>query len=905
MAEPPHRPLGLREESFASSRGSARTRTSSPNSSAEAFSTATGKDSGFLETSMPGGSSSSGDLVFDFAPDLDGGFLNQETAFSVLGPASGVEPTLYHSGGHSSSLAHPFLTFASPLPPLSAGGGQNMQSIDIFPPPLPPPPIPSSRSQQPPSSGSSARKPSSQPSSSESRDAGKSVDGVEQPKPKRKRFSAGPRSCTFCIKRKLRCVPAREDAGGYGKICSSCADRGLPCSFVSPQEALEVLGTTPNVDAPKGKGRAKSHRSFTDSRRSQQIDAATATAIAPRNSSQTPAPPPASTPAVSVGRLLTEYDDLPPLPPEEVRNMLFMSSFREMQSSIAIFHAQTLMREPPPPFLSLAMEALGGHYLGMGQPAEVCYQRARRDVVRLLASMDDDVAVPGSQGMDSVPGGKLVAVIQAFVVLLAYSVSTCKITPYSPEFRWFAMAVAAARQLRMFREDWRIRDPIARESRRRLWWYLFMIDAKGSAMSDMESMFPEEESANLLMMGSEPAWCLNLPLKTEDAVYFHEILTALDSPPMSPHNIAGTHHTDPQFLAPSTPPQSASLLPLHPTIPTHGTPTPHPSLRFFWPREVAAQLLLRRGATVSRRLWPCPFDIPSPAAMMMGGQPFIPSANLPPAPIPDLHHPLLGRYAAAVDTWLASFHAYHEIGTLTASSPGPNRAGEFSQLWCRAGAILAFSPKWAVELLFFEPPPMPPDAQRPPGLEAMPQPPRPPTQLDPVVLAWAASPHAAVCRHHLGGMIEFWSAALRYHHQLDDEGFQFPTEETFSVAAAAAPFAPLPADTAEQGSSTCPAPRVDTRLMGASAPLFDRHFKILAFLQWDLLLLAKYVTVLEAAARVGAGTWEVGAGWFRLVQQCAEMMAVYSKGFEMAWGGLMVARRNLLEGGRRGRGEGV
>ncbi|KAJ3118246.1 hypothetical protein HDU96_002979 [Phlyctochytrium bullatum] len=903
MAEPPQRLRLIGEEAFefpsARGPGPARAETTSPQSSVEVFPVSADSDSAFLEISMPRRSTSTGDLVLDSllsAPELDGVFLDQEKAIQAFGSAASVEAALYPSASHP---PHPFLTFA-PAPPLSAEGGQKLKLIEVFPTPLPPP-APTSPSQQLLAAPSSAPNPSSQ-TSSESGGAHHSVDGVAQPQTKRKRSSAGPRSCTFCIKRKLRCVPAREDAGGYGKICSSCADRGLPCSFVSPEEALKVLAT-PSTDATKGKRRAKPHRSFTDSRRSQQIDAAAATVIAPRNTSQTPGLAPSQTPAVSVGRLLTDYDDLPPLPPEEVRNVLFLASFRAMQTSVAIFHIHTLMREPPPPFLSLAMEALGGHYMRMYQQAELCYQRARRDVVRLLASIDDNATVAWSQGTESVPGTKLVTVIQAFVVLLAYSFSACKISPDSPEFRWLAMAVAAARQLNLFREDWRIHDPIARESRRRLWWYLFMIDAKGSAMSDTESMFPEEESANLLMMGSEPAWCLNLPLKAEDTVYFHEILTALDAPPIPLHNVAGRHQTDFLSLAPSTPPKSSSAVPLHPTIPTNGIPTPHSSLSFFWSREVAAVLLLRRGATVSRRLWPCPFNIPSPAATKIGTCPFIPSASLPPAPMPDFHHPLLGRYAAAVDTWLASFQAYHEIGTLSASSPGPNRAGEFSQLWCREGAIIAFSPKWAIEFLFSDPPLTPPGSRLPPGSDGT-LPPHPLSpQFDPVLLAWAASPHAAVCRQHLAAMVEFWSEALRYHKQLDEQGFEFPSEEAFSVAAAAAPFAPFPADTTGSGPSS--SPRIDTHWGGTSAPLIDRHFKALGFLQWDLLLLAKYVTVLEVAGRFGAGRWEIGARWFGVLERCAEKMALYSQGLDMAWSELMSVRRSLLEGVLRGSGKEV
>ncbi|KAJ3113960.1 hypothetical protein HDU96_002698 [Phlyctochytrium bullatum] len=331
----------------------------------------------------------------------------------------------------------------------------------------------------------------------------------------------------------------------------------------------------------------------------------------------------------SVPPLLTPYDDLTPLPSLEIQNALFVASFGEPQAAVPIFHRHSLVQGRFTPFVSISLQALTGSMFGRTAEAEALFRRAAKDVFPALLGLSGTTSK-----------GAMLTVLQAAIVLLSYRFFCVQCTPESPDARWLALAVACAKQMGFCAEDDQLTDPVEKELRRRVWWFLYLCDAFLALTTNIESHISESTCANLHVMGSESDWHNNTPFSPTDTVLWRDVVAALDSSPPT---------SRPPSLAP---------------------------LRTFWSRTLAGHLLLKRAATLSRHLWN-------------------PDSALP----PDFASPPLRTLSASLDRWRHAHAQHHTRGDARASSAGDRRTGDFVVQFYHTAYLVAFSPRFAFDAM--------------------------------------------------------------------------------------------------------------------------------------------------------------------------------------------------------------
>ncbi|KAJ3118241.1 hypothetical protein HDU96_002972 [Phlyctochytrium bullatum] len=527
------------------------------------------------------------------------------------------------------------------------------------------------------------------------------------------------KACTFCVRRKIRCLVKDGRTS-----CTSCEDRAIPCSFVVPDAAAGSSSSPAATDATPAPTEASSDRlgDFTMAAREfmssglareeggrpappaggqppakrKRVSKKSASTIDPavvQPAASTSATPTQASRHVSAGegtaltRLMTPYDDLEPLPSLEIQNLLFARSFEEAQAAVPFFHRPTLREQKLPHYVIMALQALSGATLQMPREADAFYRRAARDVVPSLMSM-------------SAPAGEILSILQAALTLMIYCFMTGKTGAGAPDARWLSLSVACARQIRL-NEEMDHLDPVQREIRRRVWWYLFICDGIYSTAADIFPTIHEQEARGLRVIGNETAWTRNIPLVPSDSVAWRDVIDALDGLPHAAANNVPTPN--------SSPPDQTEQPPLVP----------------YWARTLASIVLLRRGASLSRNLW------------------------RPGHPPPDFGCPDLRAYSDALQTWRQAHLAFHTVGDGQASSAGDFRRGDFIVFNYHVGHLLAYSPRFAIDRLI-APPPAPPPAQVLDG--------------EPLLAAWAASAHATICRWHLAELAGFLESVLQSTH---------------------------------------------------------------------------------------------------------------------------------------------
>ncbi|KAJ3118244.1 hypothetical protein HDU96_002975 [Phlyctochytrium bullatum] len=335
-----------------------------------------------------------------------------------------------------------------------------------------------------------------------------------------------PRSCTFCARQKIRCS---YDPGATS--CSSCLRRNIPCI---PRLSFHAART--NQPPEPAKPAKRPHPASLDSPL-PTFESFLAHHYRP--------PPP---------RVFTPYDDLPALPSPDLRNHFLLASFQEAQATISVFDGHAVLAPTLPPFVALALEAVAAHFCRSFNEADALAARAARDAVKILNRM----VLKGPADGDPV-----IAILQAMLCLTAFGVMAGNmVVAGGVELRWLALTVALARRMGLNFEVPEL-PSLERERRRRIWWYLFIIDGLYAVFNDTEPTIREHEALHLRINGSEHAWFSNpREIAPEAAPFWVEVLAAVDAPP-----------------APVSP------------------------LSSFWARELLAVTLSLRAASVSRRLW--------------------------------------------------------------------------------------------------------------------------------------------------------------------------------------------------------------------------------------------------------------------------------------------------------------
>ncbi|KAJ3110854.1 hypothetical protein HDU96_006218 [Phlyctochytrium bullatum] len=357
----------------------------------------------------------------------------------------------------------------------------------------------------------------------------------QTPKPGRTRGPGGPRCCQFCIRRKLRCV-VRDD---NNPACSSCEDRGMACSFLlkdGDEEAAGAATSAPGVGGAGAAGRKKKRKQSEGAEAEKMSPGAT---VEKRQKWTSPG---ASGPSSTT-------DDLPP---PDVRNLLFMSSFQMPQTILPIFHRASLLTARPPRYLALALESLAAVFARMTSEAERLQTTAVREVLVALAE------TPGADA------DALVPMLQAVVALVGVSLLLGKAERDGTERRWLGMAVVAARQCGLGEEVVNV-DALVREVRRRLWWSYVATDLFLAVAHNTPPLISPTEQLHLRVLGPEGLWNRGIPPEASDLLPWSEVLDALETP-------------DPRF-------------------------PPAPALRDYWTRVLAALHLQREALVLSSRVW--------------------------------------------------------------------------------------------------------------------------------------------------------------------------------------------------------------------------------------------------------------------------------------------------------------
>ncbi|KAJ3111528.1 hypothetical protein HDU96_005622 [Phlyctochytrium bullatum] len=752
---------------------------------------------------------------------------------------------------------------------------------------------------------------------------------ARSPKKGRTSGKGGHRCCAFCVRRKIRCGVRPGDVS-----CTSCIDRGQVCSFVTGEVAeqppaadgtktqpaewiIEPVNPAEIANASRGRPRKRAKVVAPESEGSRRGSASGST----DGSSASPASASGTLvrrSPVGPSRLLTPYDDLDPLPPEEMRHYFARASFQEAQATLSVFDKFSIANgiaagTQVPVFLTLALEAVAATFCRRFDEADAMAKRAGVDAVMLLAGLTVDGAPPpvggaalvGKRGGGTPEYEMTMSVLQAMVCLSAYGIMTGNTGEGNAQHRWLAMAIVCARQMGLNKEaPWM--DPLERERRRRIWWFLFIIDSLFAVFFDMTPIMRDDEAVHLRTMGCEYAWFApELTITDEDAVFWGEALSALDlwSPgstndgPTEPEPWAqgatSMHTPNPSeasFSNSGSSPSSAirpevSLPPISsPPVSNQDTaetirPLPQ-ALRFFWARELLTVTLSVRAAALSRRLWP-----PNPGA--------------PPPPPPDACPPVRALLGS-IDTWTAAFEAFHEVGAPNTRSGGPYRQGRFSRAIVWSAGMMATSPRWAVDAVFADGPATAVTAVAATLGGAMRVGAAVPKEVAGVhgLLKWwaAGSPHVAECRRFLDRAVAYWR-------ELGEVGGDIAEADRFADRM---PGAPKPGANGNAVVSVPP-------------KFYDLTYSFLGMLQFDLLYAGRIQTVLDVYGETtdpprrdggsndasfqsfaaefrptGKGKSVADTNAFETLNRAAQGLSEVFRGFKSMWAQIVAVRMAMM-----------
>ncbi|KAJ3205054.1 hypothetical protein HDU67_009141, partial [Dinochytrium kinnereticum] len=489
--------------------------------------------------------------------------------------------------------------------------------------------------------------------------------------PKTKRRTRGIKACDFCVRRKLKCVVLPLQS-----VCTHCAARVQGCVFSQKQG---VGGAVRRAVA------VSSHANSV-----QRIS---------------PSSSPPMAPVPSIQRLLTPFDDLDPLPPLDTQNLLLRASFKETQAIAPILHRATFLEVRDAPYLTLSLQAVASVFSGYREDGRKIFERARRAVIPALSG-----EVDASQET-------MVQVLQAGIYLIVYCFMDGREQAKGLAVRWLALATACARHMGLNEEAVTGSD-VQKESKRRLWWMLFMIDTFFSTAANTPPNILETEASRLRIIGNEASWHRNIPINDSESIQWGQVLHAIDSAKF-------------------------------PDLPEE--------LRLFWSRSLGIGALLRRSNALSQSLW---------------GR-----------GMPSIDSPELIKLSETLETWRRCQNAFHTVGDGSASSSGHSEAGCFLIVFYHTAYLLAHSPRSEMCKLMGGAP------------------------LDPLVRAWATSPHAAICRANLEGAASFWLGML--------EG--------------------------------------DLDMVDAVGTFYDRQVSFLGLVGWDVVFAGVLQSVLDAFDTVGGG----------------------------------------------------
>ncbi|KAI9324497.1 hypothetical protein DFJ73DRAFT_243063 [Zopfochytrium polystomum] len=505
----------------------------------------------------------------------------------------------------------------------------------------------------------------------------------EQPREKRKR-TRGSKACDFCIRRKLRCVvPAGSET------CGHCTDRTQRCVFSPRAPAGTAAAGKPSAIGqtgvfaldPRSPGAAVSSSSSSLS-------------VWPLSPASASAPP-----TVRVPRLFTPFDDMPALPSTDVQHLLLLSSLQEPQTALPILHRASLASYSP--LVKLALEAVASRFSFMPQDGFVLFERAKRLVVPVISGIDGLPTHECGLALDAphfAANEHALQPLQALAYLIFYCLLDGRPAMQAMGQRWLAMGIACARQIKL-NQGLPVNNWIARQSRIRLWWLLFLIDVLMSTASNSPPFVQIEECMDLPLAASETTWQRDLPTAEDPAPLWREVVSAFDE-------------SDVLYT---------SNLPL--------------VLLPFWSRTIGILYLLRISNQNANRAW----------------EPKVAKGDSLLALVPPIDHPLLLKSRAMLDLWKRSQDTFHAVGDGSVACGGAYEAADFIVLFYHSSCLLLHSPRSVIDRLV---------AAAAAAVAAAAGESPATISLDselgaPLLRAWAASAHAAVCADHVQRMAAF------------------------------------------------------------------------------------------------------------------------------------------------------
>ncbi|KAJ3116816.1 hypothetical protein HDU96_008712 [Phlyctochytrium bullatum] len=349
------------------------------------------------------------------------------------------------------------------------------------------------------------------------------------------------RACDLCSTRKLRCIMHPGD-----KTCTRCLSLGLACRFTKREArdreiqearlveavntsvemarwAAERAGEKGNSGRPTGCSGTtrlcpRSQEALSDD---DNFDLFTGQQILARHASGQETQ---GSTANRIPRLLTPFDDLPPLPPQSLQTLLLRLSFREPFALAPVFHPATLPTRDIPEFLQLALSAAAARFNGdLAAEGKVMFERAKRWVVPMLCG---EVASGESQNDSWEQRIRALELLQAATFLMIYCFMDGRKQWVANAFRWFSMVIVCAREAGLNVEVDE-GDMVYKETRRR--WILFLKDSVYSVANNTPPICSEEEASHLRIFGYDTCWLTNRPFDEGDLPYWYEVLDTLDN----------------------------------------------------------------------------------------------------------------------------------------------------------------------------------------------------------------------------------------------------------------------------------------------------------------------------------------------------------------------------------------
>ncbi|KAJ3118262.1 hypothetical protein HDU96_002995 [Phlyctochytrium bullatum] len=607
-------------------------------------------------------------------------------------------------------------------------------------------------------------------SEGESEDMEDDVDGTDE-------------ACLACSRTGFPCFVPTPDA----RYCTRCDAAGLVCSFSLAPALTQILPVISHLVPPAAlpillplyKNKVVNG---TSGRKRRRIDGAEG----PADGDEANEPEEGIT---------TDEDDL--LMDVTTTTAEVFLAFPGVSETLAIFpfvHLETLRARGVPAHLAIAIKAVALALFPATPavdpsppttppPTPPAYLKSASRLHRRAANIVTPLLLVADK--DSHPD-EMLTVLQTVLHLILFSLITSQLEPRSPEVRWLAMAIGCARQMRMHEEiptDPSADPPsptageqtegveaasaipfygasgkllarragdLARETRRRVWWFLLFLDAVVATRLDAFGVIAEEESDLLRMLCPDPVWHAHRPSPASPP-------PGIGGEPLLFRNVmAALHDAWPRGVSPAVRPTPPPAPPA--TVAVDAAPLPR-ALEPCWSRRTAAIMLLRRAGTLSKRHWVAP---PSSAAFAPDGvsgggavAPFLSSDRQGPLEPTSLEASLDGL-ARAVAVWTACASGFDAGGEW-----GGGDEGWGDRLRLHSAMMLALSPRWAVDRLFEAVAAVAAERPHPAAAadDAYPAevPGSPTTRA--VLGTWARSAHGERCREELDGAAADWAAA--------------------------------------------------------------------------------------------------------------------------------------------------